>query len=200
MPCAARSSPTSKQGVAAIREVSEDAAGAAGRLPNAGCAWRRALRRQGADAEEPGHQLHAGRAAAEAAAADGRADAVDDDRHDADRGGGAAAGGAADQALPARRTTCCSATTKASRSSCCARIMPFRECRSIAARGASKGQYYGPFASAGSVTRTLNALQKLFLLRSCSDSFFENRSRPCLLYQIKRCSAPVRRPDQRGRL
>src|SRR5215212_6493639 len=59
-------------------------------------------------------------------------------------------------------------------------------------RGArrTKGQYYGPFASAGSVTRTLNALQKLFLLRSCSDSFFENRSRPCLLYQIKRCSAP----------
>src|SRR5215211_3651855 len=59
-------------------------------------------------------------------------------------------------------------------------------------RGArrAKGSYYGPFASAGSVTRTLNALQKLFLLRSCSDSFFENRSRPCLLYQIKRCSAP----------
>ena len=53
-----------------------------------------------------------------------------------------------------------------------------------------KGSYYGPFASAGSVTRTLNALQKLFLLRSCSDSFFANRSRPCLLYQIKRCSAP----------
>lgn len=53
-----------------------------------------------------------------------------------------------------------------------------------------KGHYYGPFASAGSVTSTLNALQKLFLLRSCSDSFFANRSRPCLLYQIKRCSAP----------
>ena len=53
-----------------------------------------------------------------------------------------------------------------------------------------KGSYYGPFASAGSVTRTLNALQKLFLLRSCSDSFFQNRSRPCLLYQIRRCSAP----------
>jgi excinuclease ABC subunit C len=59
-------------------------------------------------------------------------------------------------------------------------------------RGARRinGQYYGPFASAGSVTRTLNAMQKLFLLRSCSDSFFANRSRPCLLFQIKRCSAP----------
>jgi excinuclease ABC subunit C len=58
------------------------------------------------------------------------------------------------------------------------------------ARRVKKAHYYGPFASAGSVTRTLNALQKLFLLRSCSDSFFENRSRPCLLFQIKRCSAP----------
>src|SRR5919112_2111483 len=58
------------------------------------------------------------------------------------------------------------------------------------ARNVKRGQYYGPFASAGSVTRTLNALQKLFLLRSCSDSFFANRSRPCLLYQIRRCSAP----------
>jgi len=50
--------------------------------------------------------------------------------------------------------------------------------------------YYGPFASAGSVNMTLNALQKLFLLRSCSDSFMANRSRPCLLYQIRRCSGP----------
>jgi excinuclease ABC subunit C len=53
-----------------------------------------------------------------------------------------------------------------------------------------KGQYYGPFASAGSVTRTLNALQKLFLLRSCTDTFLATRRRPCLLYQIRRCSAP----------
>ena len=68
-------------------------------------------------------------------------------------------------------------------------------------RGARKaaGNYYGPFASAGSVNTTINALQKLFLLRSCTDSFFARRDRPCLLYQIKRCSAPcVDRIDEAG--
>ena len=68
-------------------------------------------------------------------------------------------------------------------------------------RGArrAKGDYYGPFAGAGQVRKTLNALQKLFLLRSCTDGFFNTRDRPCLLYQIKRCSAPcvdrISKPD-----
>src|SRR5689334_9554317 len=55
------------------------------------------------------------------------------------------------------------------------------------------GRYYGPFASAGAVNRTINALERAFLVRSCSDSYFEARTRPCLLFQIKRCSGPCTR-------
>ena len=59
-------------------------------------------------------------------------------------------------------------------------------------RGArkAKGDYFGPFASVGAVNQTLNTLQKAFLIRTCSDSVYEGRSRPCMLYQIKRCAGP----------
>ncbi|MCP5075280.1 MAG: excinuclease ABC subunit UvrC [Rhodobacteraceae bacterium] len=66
-------------------------------------------------------------------------------------------------------------------------------------RKAEKGDYYGPFASAGSVNRTLNQLQRIFLLRNCTDAMFASRTRPCLQYQIARCSAPcvghISKPD-----
>ncbi|MFQ8431292.1 excinuclease ABC subunit UvrC [Amaricoccus sp. W119] len=67
---------------------------------------------------------------------------------------------------------------------------PFPQVKKHRGMRKEAGRYFGPFASAGSVTRTLNQLQKAFLLRSCSDSTFDARTRPCLLYQIKRCSAP----------
>ena len=65
-----------------------------------------------------------------------------------------------------------------------ARLVKHRGARSM------QGDYFGPFASAGAVFRTMNALQRAFLLRTCSDSYYDNRTRPCLLYQIKRCSGP----------
>jgi len=67
---------------------------------------------------------------------------------------------------------------------------PFPQIRKHRGKRAEKGTYFGPFASAGAVNRTLNQLQKVFLLRTCTDAVFESRTRPCLLYQIKRCAAP----------
>ncbi len=67
---------------------------------------------------------------------------------------------------------------------------PFPQIKKHRGAKTGMGSYYGPFANAGAVNRTLNQLQKVFLLRNCSDTTFETRTRPCLLYQIKRCSAP----------
>ncbi len=67
---------------------------------------------------------------------------------------------------------------------------PFPQIKKHRGARKEKGSYYGPFASAGAVNRTLNQLQRVFLLRNCSEAMFASRTRPCLLYQIKRCAAP----------
>ena len=71
-----------------------------------------------------------------------------------------------------------------------AKSHPFAQIKKHRGAKSEKGDYYGPFASAGAVNRTLTQLQRVFLLRNCTDSTFESRTRPCLLFQIKRCSAP----------
>jgi excinuclease ABC subunit C len=67
---------------------------------------------------------------------------------------------------------------------------PFPMIKKHRGKRSEKGAYFGPFASAGAVNRTLNQLQRVFLLRTCTDATYSNRTRPCLLYQIKRCAAP----------
>ncbi|MFB9222833.1 excinuclease ABC subunit UvrC [Paracoccus cavernae] len=71
-----------------------------------------------------------------------------------------------------------------------AKSHPFAQIKKHRGAKSEKGDYYGPFASAGAVNRTLNQLQRVFQLRSCTDATFQSRTRPCLLFQIKRCSGP----------
>ena len=66
----------------------------------------------------------------------------------------------------------------------------FSQIKKHRGKKSEQGSYYGPFASAGAVNRTLNQLQRIFMLRNCTDTQFTNRTRPCLLFQIKKCSAP----------
>ncbi len=71
-----------------------------------------------------------------------------------------------------------------------AKSHPFAQIKKHRGAKSEKGDYYGPFASAGAVNRTLNQLQRVFQLRSCTDATFQSRTRPCLLFQIKRCAGP----------
>ena len=103
---------------------------------------------------------------------------------------GAAARVQPDQAPSAALTTSRCATTRAFRICTSRRSRTTRASASIAAVASCPGRFFGPYPNARATRETVLLLQKLFLLRPCSDSFFANRSRPCLQYQIKRCSGP----------
>ena len=151
---------------------------------------RGALCRQGAEPEEAGGQLHPRRRPHQPHRAHDRAHREHGVRHHRDRGRSAAARDQSDQAAEAAlQRHCCATTSRSPRSSSAATIRSPQLAKHRGARS-RKGDYFGPFASAGAVNRTINTLQKAFLLRSCSDSVYESRTRPCMLHQIKRCSAP----------
>ena len=131
---------------------------------------------------------------------DDRRDRRDGVRHHRDRNRGAAARSEPDQAAAGRATTSSCGTTSRCPTSCspadheAPQIVKHRGARN------RQGDYFGPFASVWAVNRTINALQRAFLLRSCNDSYYENRTRPCLLFQIKRCSGPCTQRDRARRI
>ena len=170
-----------------------DPAERARRLPHARCQGRGALRRQGQIAEEAAARLHQAGGAERPAAAHGGADPRARGGDHGERRRGAAARVQPDQAAPAavqhraarRQVVPLHLRRQGHRSS-----SRFRASAGTAGRKRKDSDYFGPFASSGAVNETLAALLRAFPLRSCPDSIFDNRTRPCLQYQIKRCSAP----------